>query len=393
MSNWKHTAITWTRRTLWLATGVCLVVLLVAAMRQEDSARCAGVDIQIYGVSTHFFVDQADILDAVRSFCDGEPEGQKITSFNLRDLESSLRKNVWVKSVEAYFDKRHTLRISLHEREPVVRVFALDGESYYFDSSLTRLPLSSKYTARLPIFTALPVTQFQWSKQDSLLVRDVVNLSQAIQADAFSMALIDQVDIQPDRTFILIPKVGEAPIRFGTAAESVQKLRRLRLFYQDILPKAGWSKYAEINVSNRGQVVARIAGLEDKRADSLRTMEILALIAEQAAARSVDSLSQIRSDDSTNSVSPAFIDRSIEREEPIGTPLPGTPVLAPQTPAVNPSVNQTPATNNPASRTLPARAVPPPVMKPATKPNPKPAAVTPARPKPAATQRPVNNDY
>lgn len=393
MTNWKHTAITWTRRTLWLATGVCLVVLLMAAMREEDAARCTGVDIQIYGVSTHYFVDQADILEAVRSFCGGEPEGQRITSFNLRDLESSLRKNVWVKSVEAYFDKRHTLRISVHEREPIVRVFAVDGESYYFDTSLTRLPLSTKYTARLPIFTALPITSFQWNASDSMLVRDVITLSQAIQNDAFSMALIDQVDIQPDREFILIPKVGEAPIRFGTAVDAVQKLRRLRLFYQEILPKSGWSKYAEINLSNRGQVVARIAGLDDKRADSLRTMEILAMIAEQAAIRSADSLSQIRSDDSTNTVSPAFIDRSIEREEPIGSPLPGTPVLVPATPVVNPSVNPKPVTNNPASRTLPARTTPASVAKPVVKPNPKPATAAPSRPKPAATQRPTNNDY
>ena len=393
MTNWKHTVLTWTRRTLWLATGICLVVLLVAAMRQEDSARCAGVDIKIYGVSTHYFVDQADILDAVRNFCDGEPEGQRLTSFNLRDLESSLRKNVWVKSVEAYFDKFHRLRISLHEREPVARVFAIDGETFYVDSSLTRLPLSNKYAARLPIFTAFPVTNFQWTKYDSLLVNDLVILSQAIQADAFSMALIDQIDIQPDREFVFIPKIGEAPIRFGKAVDVEQKLRRLRLFYQEILPKAGWSKYAEISVANRGQVVARIAGLEDKRADSLRTMEILAQLAEQAAARSADSLSQIRMDDSSNTVSPAMIDRSVEREEPIGSPLPGTPVSIPSEPVVKPAVKPVPPTNNATVGTLPARTATPPAAKPVKKPNAKPTAPPAARPKPATTQRPTTNDY
>lgn len=406
MANWKHIAITWTRRTLWSAAGIGLITLLVAAMREEDAQVCQEVNISIYGVNTHFFVDEEAIMGAVRSFCGGEPEGRRITSFNLREMELALRENVWVKSVEIYFDRFHHLRISVHEREPVARVFGVDGETFYLDTALTHLPLSDSYTARLPIFTAYPGNRFQPTAADSLLLKNIVNLSLAIQRDSFSLALIDQIDIDNLREFVLIPKLGEAPIRFGDGTRAEAKLKKLQLFYQQVLAKSGLSRYGEINLSYRDQVVARLAGKEDQAIDSLRLLQMLAWMVEQAEQRAADSLTQIRADDPSNSVSPAIIEQSLERDLPDG--FEGTVVVPPiaADAAVKPSPNPTASTNKPAAPTLTNQApassrpaaksavAPPSLPKPATPKPVKPAtAKPPPKPKPKPQPAANTNDY
>jgi cell division protein FtsQ len=55
--------------------------------------------------------------------------------------------------MQLFFDNNEVLQVVIDEREPIARIFTVAGNSYYIDSSLERLPLSDKMSARLPVFT------------------------------------------------------------------------------------------------------------------------------------------------------------------------------------------------------------------------------------------------
>ena len=66
------------------------------------------------------------------------------------------KKTQWIKKAELFFDNNNVLEVRITEREPIARIFTTSGSSFYIDSSLARLPLSDKFSPRLPVFTDFP---------------------------------------------------------------------------------------------------------------------------------------------------------------------------------------------------------------------------------------------
>jgi len=410
----KKTIVKWVINSLWIAMGAGVAVLLVAAINKEDKQKCTGLNITIKGVSNNFFVDKTDIINALNQYIDGSPVGQPVSFFNLKSLETDLQKNIWVKKVQLFFDNNSALQIIVTEREPAARVFSSSGTTFYIDSSIAMLPLSEKFSARLPVFTNFPSDKAVLAKKDSALLRDVYNISMAIQKDSFIMALVEQVDITPHRTFELIPKIGNNVIAFGDGADIEQKFSKLKLFYQEVMTKSGWDYYSVINVQYAGQVVAKRKGAEDKSADSLRTLQLMQAIAATAEHLANDSLQMIMQDNEHNTTDFSLIQESIQRDdnqEASNAPETGSLIKPQGIPVMVPTVSTDPlpmknpgaaAAKKPAAKTpekKPAEkktspAIKKPVInnaKPAlTKPKPVPAKTTSQKPK---AVMPKQNDY
>jgi cell division protein FtsQ len=117
------------------------------------------------------------------------------------------------------------------------------------------MPLLEKMSARLPVVTGF-TNAARLTAKDSALLGDVKRVAGFIYNDKFWNAQIGQIDITPERKFELIPVIGDHIIRIGDAEDIDEKLRRLYVFYQQILSKVGFSKYAALDVQYAGQVVA-----------------------------------------------------------------------------------------------------------------------------------------
>ena len=301
----------------WTAMGTGIIVLLAAAIRIKDSKKCTGIEINIKAVSSNFFVDKGDILSIIASKSNGNLLDKVISSFDLQAIELELEKNIWVKKAQLFFDNNEKLHVNVLEREPLARVFSNLGTTFYVDKDLSMLPLSEKFSARLPIFTNFPSDKKVLLPSDSNLLRDIISVSQAIQKDSFHMAMIEQIDITAQQTFEMLPKFGNAVIVVGDAKNIEKKLYKLRLFYKEIMVKAGWNMYSEINIQYNNQVVAKRKGADDVKADSLRTLQLIQLIAENAQRLSEDSLQTILQDNEKNSGNSSIIQQSMERNENI----------------------------------------------------------------------------
>src|SRR6185437_8620805 len=190
-------------------------------------------------------------------------------------MENALSKQPWVKNAEMFFDNNNVLQVKITEREPIARIFTVSGPSFYIDSSLARLPLSSKFSARLPVFTSFPTDVKVLTKSDSSLLSDVKIMSEFINAHPFWMAQIDQVDITSARTFELTPKLGNQLIRFGSAGNCEQKFNKLLAFYKQVQTKIGWNKYSVIDVQFMNQVIGVNRDKSEIKSDSLRSVQIM----------------------------------------------------------------------------------------------------------------------
>jgi cell division protein FtsQ len=247
---WKFIAA-----TLWIGAGITLVVFLIAAIRKRDYKTCKGLNIEITDIKNNLFADKNDI-SGMLNYMTPAINGKPIGAFDLLQMEKTLEGNVWIKDAELFFDNNEMLQVKVKEREPVARIFTTSGKSYYIDNDMVRLPLSTKFSARVPVFTGCPLDKTKWNSTDSALLTQIKTLSAFITSDAFWMAQIEQVDYTAQKQFELFPKIGDHTIILGDASELESKFRRLYIFYKEVLAKTGWDTYSTINIQYKGQVVA-----------------------------------------------------------------------------------------------------------------------------------------
>jgi cell division protein FtsQ len=275
----------------WCIAGAGGIVLLVAAIRYRNNNSCKGYRITIKGPSTAF-IDTKGINDLLKAAGAATGNSKPILSFDLHRLESALEKNIWIKDAQLFFDNNDVLQVRIVEREPAVRIFTREGNSFYADSSGIQLPLQERFPARLPVFTGYPVPNLKLHGEDSALTKDILRLGDFIRHDSFWTAQIAQIDITPAKTFELEPEVGDHRITFGDGADIAAKFHRLFLFYKEVLSQTGMDKYVRIDVAYSGQVIGIKKGSDGSRYDSLLGLDNIRQLIRSAQQLQPDTLRQ-----------------------------------------------------------------------------------------------------
>ncbi len=248
---WKILVITG-----WIILGMGLLTLFVAAMQSRSSKPCRDVKITIKGKEDHPFLNKKDITTIIEPNGIDYLRGRPVKDFNLKILEEKLEKNPWVSNAELYFDSNHILQVSVKVNDPLARIFTKKGGSFYIDSNLRQIPLSDRYSPRLPVFTGFPSEKVLPKSKDSALLHQIKNLALFINENPFWMAQVDQVDINQQRIFEITPKVGDHQIIFGDGNDIEKRFRKLEVFYNQVMSKSGWSDYSVLDVQFDGQLVA-----------------------------------------------------------------------------------------------------------------------------------------
>jgi cell division protein FtsQ len=245
--------------SFWLLVGAGMFFLMAAAISKKNKERFREYTITVKGSEPHLFVDNQLIEELLKTSTAGI-KGELMAAFNLRGVEAKLEKQVWIRDAELFFDNQEVLHVTITEKTPVARIFATNGDSYYLDEVGQPMPLSSKGSAKVPVFTGVPVLSKKVSAADSILLDQSKNLALYILRDSFWMSQITQVNLTSSGEFEMIPLLGDQVIRMGNGENIEAKFKRLWIFYQQVLSKTGMSKYKMIDVQYENQIVASRTG-------------------------------------------------------------------------------------------------------------------------------------
>lgn len=229
--------------------------MLVSANSKAKTRTCKGVVVSINNDGEKIYVEKEDVVKSLEKAARGPLLKKHTGDINLAQLEKALEKNPWIRDVEMYFDTKDVLYVAVSERVPMARVFTTAGTSFYIDSAGYQLPLLETYSAKLPVVTGF-ATAKRFNSADSALLQQTKEVVHAVITDAFWHAQVGQIDITSDKKFELIPVIGSHVIHLGSGYGAGEKLRKLMVFYKQVLPKAGLAKYSALDVQFEGQVVA-----------------------------------------------------------------------------------------------------------------------------------------
>src|SRR5579859_770625 len=93
----------------WSCLSAGVLVLLIAAIRYRNSNSCKGLVINLTGSS----ISKKDILALLTPPGTPKLQDRSIQSVDLRNLETTLEKNVWVRKTRLFFDNNNVLHIDV----------------------------------------------------------------------------------------------------------------------------------------------------------------------------------------------------------------------------------------------------------------------------------------
>lgn len=185
-------------------------------------------------------------------------EGTEIASLEVERIERVLEEDPFVLDAETYVGQNNILHVRIQQREPILRVLDNNGGNYYLDADGAKMPTSRNYAARVLVATGnlAPYSpDFQEKRRNTL--KDVFKLTKELLADDTWASFIQQVHVNNANEIVLVPLIGDQKILLGSVRNLEEKLNKLKIFYQEGMPYAGWRKYKTINLKYSGQVVCR----------------------------------------------------------------------------------------------------------------------------------------
>ncbi len=254
------------KKTLLITLDVFIVAYLVMAVISwhnptKTALACTKVNINIADDEENGFLNPAEVKRLLET--NGiYPLSKPIKDINPRDIEKRLVRMPFVNTAQCYVTKEGHVCITITQRTPIVRVKSFNGDDYYVDDNGGVMP-NSQYTSNMIIATGAVSRVYACNY--------LAVMMQCIMDDDLWRNEIEQINVLPDRTVELIPRVGDHIVNIGalpTAANKhirdskvheyvTRQLKRLEEFYRYGLSQAGWNKYSYISLEYTNQIVCR----------------------------------------------------------------------------------------------------------------------------------------
>jgi cell division protein FtsQ len=272
----KNTILKILTLVFWTAMGSAVIVLLVSAVNAEKMETCQRVEFQYKDDSSHQMVTQDEIMDALwPPHSSVRPQGQKVTSFDLLEMEQKIEKNPWIKDADVFFDHHNVMHINVWQRRPIARMFTPEGGSIFVDANYKTMPVKISDVLELPVFTNFTTDVKRLNPVDSAMLDRIISLSAYIKSDAFWMAQVEAVNIQYDGSFELTMQLGDETVSLGKRNDWEKLFPKLKLTYEKFARDQSWGKYDRIDLQYKNQVVCRKVIAESSQITDTSNIELI----------------------------------------------------------------------------------------------------------------------
>jgi len=223
----------------------CLVFFTVFFAGNQADKTCQSVQVVVMDKAGESFIQPAEIIQLLRQY-DITLKGKKLKEIDYDAVERIAMSHKLVERAECYPGSSGTVYLTVWQYMPVLRVICDEG-NYYIDSKGAKTGLSSRSAADVIVATG--------AINDSMMVRDLYRMAMILRSNPYWDALIEQIVVEPNREWTLIPRAGDYEIAFGRPVNMETKMNRVGIFIKEYLPKMGWDRYSNISLKFENQIV------------------------------------------------------------------------------------------------------------------------------------------
>ncbi|MCO6495186.1 MAG: hypothetical protein J5I91_05860 [Bacteroidetes bacterium] len=246
----------------WILPAIGLLLLItitIWATIKQKTVVCSEVVIKLEPQDGTYFLTNTHVLQIASNVTSpNDLIGKSLKQLNTYRMLYNLRSSPYVAKANIFLGNDGKLVIDVHQREPLFRVINQQGESYYVEKNGLKIPTVPNYSVRVSVLSGAVDEQAHDSNYiHSEILKGALDIFSFINAEPFWKAQIEQVYVDKNQGFLLIPQVGNHTIVVGKPDNIKSKLEKLKLFYNQALTKKSWDDYSVIDLSFDGQVVAK----------------------------------------------------------------------------------------------------------------------------------------
>lgn len=242
-----------------------IIIVMAFVSNSTKVLKCTAVNVDFHNVEEFQFVERSDILTLIGQ-SNGPAVGKLINQVNIQLLEDRIEQHASIATADVFRSENGILHVSVSQRNPVLRLIDGKGVGFYIDSRGCLMPLSKKHSARILVASGhfvseyLPQTGF---RVDTLtdkfgnksVLNDLFLIANFVHQDEFWSSMIEQVYVDKNQEYILVPKIGPRLVYFGNVDDYEGKFAKLKIFYNKGLKSKGWDNYRALKLQYKNQVV------------------------------------------------------------------------------------------------------------------------------------------
>ncbi len=206
--------------------------------------------------------DTLGLIDAVtvREWLDDAHivlESASLEKTDTRAIVDTLLSHPVVKNTTVWAEQSGTLYIEVEQRRPVLRIARGNGNDSYLTDDIHLIP------TRLGVAQDVPLVSGEIPEENFDFLAKLTNFVESVLESPYWKGRIVQIVVHKPATpwgepeIEFIPRTGRFTILLGELNGAREKMDKLELMYRNVLPYDGWDTYAVLDISNKGQVVAR----------------------------------------------------------------------------------------------------------------------------------------
>ena len=226
----------------FFALSALIVLLFSFGKVRNDNRKLNTIDIEFVDLNPPFIT-----LNTVNKLLIQNEDS--VTSIRketlvLREMESRLLENPMIRDAEVFVTVDGRLGAKIEQRRPIARVAGVSN--YYLDEDGKSMPLSSVYTARVPLLTGSSKSNF--TELTPLLLK--------INEDSFMKSSVVGLHLGNDGNVLIRLRNNNLKVLFGKPENLEQKFQNLKAFYHRTKQDNTLSIYSLVNLEFGNQVVA-----------------------------------------------------------------------------------------------------------------------------------------
>lgn len=243
-------------KSLILALGLLvLLACIVQVEKRYNQQLCKNIQVKITPIAEQDFIDEKAILAYLTANVPSPLYDTPLHQIKTKELENIIKTHNFVQLCSVHKHWQGSLKITILPRRILARfIYAAEGDRYV-DTTGKIVPLSTAYTPNVLLIESKKIYKLNSNILDSLEGQDLLNMLNLITEDPFWKAQITHIGITQQNELILSTQFSRQKIYFGQADNIENKIKKLKLFYEVVLPYKGWNAYKRINIKFDNQIV------------------------------------------------------------------------------------------------------------------------------------------
>lgn len=222
---------------------VAVVFLYAFGLERNRKRIISAPEIEFQGESRLFITEETVNKLLIESLGSGQTISKD--KLILKTLEGVLTNHPIVEEAEVFVTTDGRLKAQVKQKTPIARVF--DGDSsFYVDYQGGKMPLSSNFSARVPLVSA------RFTDAD---MQELTKLFRYVYEDEFLKKNIIAIEVKDDKNIVMKNRNYGYTIEFGKPSQIERKFNNYKAFFQKASQDTLIEKYSNINLRFTKQVV------------------------------------------------------------------------------------------------------------------------------------------